>query len=95
MKREKVAEIAKEVVELAIRVGWNREAITVASTGSIYIDLTRKRGEEKEWVVIRVADHKQFYHRWLTTYSHSPYEYDDEMLIELLSKSFGEVGDVF
>jgi len=95
LKKEQVLEVVVELTELAVRLGWRQEEIHRASTGSVYIDFTRIQGDQKEWVVIRVATHKQVYHRWMTTYSYSPYEYDELMLQELLAKPFGEVGDVF
>lgn len=95
MKREELAEIAAEIKNIACGLGWNQEDYYIASTGSIYLDLTRKHGEQKEWVVIRIADHKKVYNRWLTTYSWSPYEYNEEMLADVLKGEFGSVGDVF
>lgn len=95
MTNEQVKEAAAELTELAERLGWYRETTKIASTGSIYIDLKRKDGRRGEWLVVRVATHKQVYNRWMTTYSCSPYEYDEAMLIDVLSKPFGEVGDVF
>lgn len=61
----------------------------------MYIELMRRQGDLGEWVVIRVATHKQVYHRWLTTYSYSPYEFDEEMMAEVLGREFGRTGDVF
>jgi hypothetical protein len=63
----------------------------MASTGSIYMELVR---DGREWVVIRIADHEQVYHHWMTTYSLSPRDLFYEDLIEILEKPFGEVGDV-
>ena len=48
----------------------------------------------REWVVIRVADHKREYRRWLKTYSVSPQELSEERILEILARPFGEVGDV-
>lgn len=95
MTREQVEEVAVELEELAARLGWRQEEKHVASTGSTYIELTRRQGGLKEWVVIRVATHKQVYHHWLTTYSYSPYELDEVMLIDILGRPFGKTGDVF
>lgn len=82
---------ALEVQDLATSLGWSVSDIYFASTGSIYIDLVR---QEKEWIVIRVADHKQIYHRWLTTYSVAPGDLWFEELEEILIKPFGKVGDI-
>ena len=82
--------IAREVQELAESVGWLMSEVRLASTGSIYIELVR----EREWVVIRVADHKQVYQRWLTTYSVSPGNLWFEELEAILTRPYGEVGDV-
>jgi len=83
--------IALEVQELATRLGWLTSEVYLASTGSIYIDLVR---QEKEWIVIRVADHKQVYHHWMTTYSVAPGNLWFEDLEEILSGPFGTVGDL-
>ena len=69
----------------------NVKKVVHASTGSVYIELVRDR---KEWVVIRIADHNQVYHKWITTYSLSPSEHSFEEIIEILKKPFGESGDV-
>ena len=82
--------IQKEVVSLARSVGWRVTEVRIASTGSIYIDLNRK----DEWVVIRVADHKKVYNRWLTCYSVAPGDLWFEDLEEVLSKPYGTVGDI-
>lgn len=82
--------IALEVRELAESVGWQISEQRFAMTGSIYIELKRNR----EWVVIRVADHKQVYHRWLTTYSVAPGDLFFEELEEILSRPYGKVGDI-
>jgi len=65
-----------------------------ATTGSVYLELVR---DNREWLVIRVADHAQFYLKYMTTYSVDPTSTGIilEELIELLNKPFGEVGDVF
>jgi len=83
--------IAEEVIGLAKRVGWQIREVRLASTGSIYIELSR---EGREWVVVRVANHKQVYHRWLTTISVAPGDNWFEELEDILTKPFGEVGDV-
>ena len=83
--------MAKEVAEVARQLGWKVEQTRIASTGSIYVELVR---DGREWVVIRVADHVQVYHRWLKTYSVSPMELHVEDVKGILEKPFGEVGDV-
>jgi len=83
-------DIAEEVKVLAESVGWQVDMTRMASTGSIYVRMVR----ESEWVVIRVANHKQVYHRWLTTYSVAPGDLWFEELEEILSRPFGQVGDV-
>ncbi len=62
----------------------------IASTGSIYIDIRRKN----EWCTIRIADHRQVYHRWFITYSISHGDLWFEDLEEILTRPYGEVGDV-
>ena len=83
--------VSEEVKALVKRVGWRISETRVASTGSIYIEIVRN---DHEWAVIRVADHKQVYHRWLTTYSVAPGDLWFEELEEILTRPFGEVGDV-
>ena len=84
-------EISEEVKALAKRVGWRVSETRLASTGSIYIELVR---DGREWVIIRVANHKQVYRRWLTTISIAPGDRWFEELEDILTKPFGEVGDV-
>ena len=83
--------IVEEVKALAKRVGWRVSETRLASTGSIYVELVR---DDQEWVVIRVANHKRVYERWLTTYSIAPGDLWFEELEDILTKPFGEVGDV-
>jgi hypothetical protein len=83
--------IAESLVKEAKILGWKRSEIKMASTGTIYIEFVR---DGKEWVVIRIANHKQFYHRWITTYSLSPCENSFDDIINILSRPFGKVGDV-
>lgn len=85
------SKVAQEVKVLAERVGWRVSEIRLASTGSIYVEIVR---DDREWVVIRVANHKQVYHRWLTTVSVSPGDLWFEELEDILTKPFGDVGDV-
>ncbi len=83
--------VSEEVEALAKSVGWRVEETRLASTGSIYVTLVR---EDREWVVVRVANHRQVYHRWLTTLSVAPGNLWFEELEEILTKPFGKVGDV-
>lgn len=83
--------IAESVAKEAKRFGWKQTEIKIASTGTIYVELVRNG---REWVVIRAANHRQVYHRWLTTYSLSPFENSFDDIINILSKPFGTVGDV-
>jgi hypothetical protein len=83
--------MAKEVANVARQLGWKVDQTRIASTGSIYVELVR---DGREWVVVRVADHAQVYHRWLKTYSISPMEFHVEDMKDILGMPFGEVGDV-
>ena len=83
--------IARDFEALAKDYGWVTREFRTAGTGTIYLELVR---DGREWVVIRFANHKQVYHRWLTTYSVSPGNMDFDEVVELLRKPFGEVGDV-
>ena len=83
--------IALEVEAAAFKRGWRLTEMKTASTGSIYIEFVR---DGREWVVIRVADHNQYYHRWITTYSMSPNELGFDEILDILEKPFGETGDV-
>ena len=82
--------ISIEIEEIARSLGWTVKEKRVANTGSIYIDLNR----EDEWCVIRVADHKQVYFKWLTTYSLAPGNLYFEEVEAILAKPYGEVGDI-
>ena len=88
-------EISYEILDIAEELGWELKEKHVASTDSIYLEMCRREGEDlKEWIVIRVADHKQIYHHWLRTYSCSPYELGSDDVREILEREFGEAGDV-
>ena len=95
MTRQQVFQVAAQLIEIANILDWKMDEVVTASTGTIYIELTRRQGRHKEWVVIRVANHKQVFFHWMTTYSWSPYEYDDDMIFEVLMRPFGKTGDVF
>jgi len=82
--------IAQEVRVLAESVGWYVNETRIASTGSIYVELVR----EQEWIVIRVADHKRVYTRWLTCYSVAPGDLWFEDLEDILQKPYGTAGDL-
>ena len=86
--------IADDVVSLAEGVGWTISEKRTASTGSIYIEMARTGPEVKEWVVVRVANHKQVYHRWLTIVSVAPGDKWFEELEDILTLPFGNVGDI-
>ena len=83
-----------EVIELAIKLGWNFKSLYVASTGSTYIDLYRTQDSKKEWVQVRIANHKQVYQHWMIVISIAPCDYWFEELEEILTKPFGTVGDI-
>ena len=86
-----IEKTAEDVRELARKCGWKVNGSRIALTGSVYIELVR---DGREWVIIRVADHKQVYHRWLTTISIAPGDLWFEELEGILSQPFGEVGDI-
>lgn len=73
---------------------WNVDHKHYASTGSVYYELVR---DGREWVVIRVADHAQYYQKYIKTYSvdPSPTGILLEELNFVLNKPFGKTGDVF
>ena len=83
-----------DVIELCEKTGWVLKSKEIASTGSTYLDIYRTCGEEKEWIVIRIADHKMVYDGWLNTYSISPGNLFFDELEEILTKPFGKVGDI-
>jgi len=82
--------VAIEDKDLAESLGWIISETRLASTGSIYIELKR----DTEWVVIRVSDHNQVYHKWLTTYSIAPGNLWFDDLPEILTRPYGAVGDI-
>lgn len=92
----RLSNVADEVLYLIELLEWEYKGKDVASTGSIYIDICRERDGKKEWLIIRVADHKQVYHHcWLPVISISPGNYWFEELEEILKRPFGSVGEVF
>jgi len=52
--------ITSEVKADASELGWETSSVDIASTGTIYLELRRDR---REWAVIRIANHNQFYHK--------------------------------
>ena len=92
--RLKFLGIADEVVEVAGLLGWRKASIKVASTGSIYVELTRLQGDKAEWLIVRVANHKMVHRDWLKIYSLSPYELKLSQIADVLSQEFGKAGDV-
>jgi len=83
-------QVMYEVIQLTESVGWQIDKIKIALTGSVYIDIRRDR----EWAQIRIADHKQVYHKWLITYSIAPGDLWFEDLEDILRQPYGEVGDI-
>jgi hypothetical protein len=92
--KDKLPLIVKAVTDHALSKGWKLEEAKMAGTGSCYVELSRRRKERGEWVVIRVADHNQVYPGYIKTYSISPSELTFRYVRRLLSKPFGRVGDV-
>ena len=86
--------IAEEVSEVASLCGWERSGIKVAGTGTVYVELMRSQDFMTELLVVRVANHKQIHHKWVKTYSLSPYELRLVDVGEILSRKFGDAGDV-
>lgn len=83
----------KEVERIVRNSDWEIDRKEVACTGSVYFELKR---QNREWVVIRVATHRQYYQKFLTTYSVDPTSSGinlDELEV-LLDRPFGDVGDV-
>jgi hypothetical protein len=86
--------IAGEVISLAERAGWTIKEKRTATTGSIYVEMARDGLDGKEWVVVRIANHKQVYQRWLKVISIAPGDRWFEELEEILTQPFGNVGDI-
>ena len=87
-----VGMLCSRVEAIINETNWIVDHKHYARTGSVYYELVR---DGREWAVIRVADHEQVYHDFMTTYSIDPRGLLLEDLEELLNKPFGEVGDVF
>ena len=90
MSIEYIERCAREIEVLAVKLNWTIVEIRVAETGSTYIELRRSN----EWVTIRVSNHKQVYHKWMMTYSFAPGDLFYEQIEQILSRPYGEVGDV-
>jgi len=86
--------VAEDVISLAESMGWKLEGRHEASTLTTYLDFSRRKEKQKEWIVIRVGDHKSFYPSWVTMYSVSPGDLWFEALPEILKGDFGKVGDI-
>jgi len=86
--------IAFEITSLAETTGWVLKEQHHASTGSIYISLLRKEKDKTEYIIVRVATHKQFYQSWVTMFSIAPGDLYFEELEEILTKEFGSCGDI-
>ena len=85
---------AEEIVEFAVWLGWECRVFKQASTGTVYIELVRSVATVTEWLVVRVANHKQVHHKWVRTYSVSQYELKLADIAEVLSRGFGQAGDL-
>ena len=85
-----LVKISNEVKTLAESLGWHVYETRIADTGSIYVELYRGR----EWVVVRVADHRRVYNRWMTTISLAPGDLWWHELENRLSAYYGTVGDI-
>lgn len=90
--------MTQAALDYALSSGWKLVEARIASTGTCYIELSRRKKVGKknkgEWVMIRVADHKVVYPGFIKTYSISPSELSVKAIRKILSKPFGEVGDV-
>lgn len=86
--------VAEDVIYLAESLGWKLEEKHIASTFTTYLDLSREKDGQKEWIVIRVGDHKSFYPSWLRMYSVAPGDLWFEELPGILQGRFGNVGDI-
>ena len=81
---------AGEIELLAVRLDWTVVEKRVAETGSTYLELRR----DEEWLTVRVSDHRQVYHKWMTTYSVAPGDLFYEQIEIILGSPYGTVGDV-
>lgn len=86
--------VAAEVIEVAKRAGWTIKERRVARTKSVYALVARDGSSGTEWVVIRVANHKQVYSGWLQVVSVAPGDRWFEELEEILTRPYGSVGDI-
>ena len=83
-----------EIIEIVEDNSWLINEIKLAKTGSIYIEIYRTKYDQKEWAIIRIADHAQVYDSWLKVYSFAPNNFWVEELEDILSEPFGSVGDI-
>jgi hypothetical protein len=90
--------MTRAVTDYAISSGWKVEEVKMASTGTCYIELSRRkkvgRRKKGEWVMIRLADHNKVYSSFIKMYSISPSEMSMKAVKKILAKPFGEAGDV-
>lgn len=85
-----LVKISNEVKDLVERLGWNVFETRIAETGSIYVELYRRR----EWVIVKVADHKRVYCRWMMTLLLARGDLWWHQLKKVLSARYGTVGDI-
>ena len=89
-----LADIALEASSIAKKAGWTIKETRMARTGSIYIEIARKSSVSSEYVVIRVANHKQVYQRYLPVISIADGDRWLEELEEILTQPYGDVGEI-
>jgi hypothetical protein len=83
-----------KIINIVEDNGWVINEIKLAKTNSIYMEIYRTKDDQKEWAIIRIADHAQVYDNWLKVYSFAPNNLWIEELEEILSEPFGSVGDI-
>lgn len=87
--------IAHETLDKALELGWKLDKMHLASTNSIYLEIFKEKDNKQEYVMIRFSNHEKVYKNYFKMYSISPTEYSFNEVIEILSREFGLVGDVF
>lgn len=82
------AEIVRTIIK---ENNWKIKKKVYASTGSIYYEINRNN----EWLIIRIADHKQQYKSFIKTISidPTPYGYSLDDFEEFLKEE--NIGDIF
>ena len=90
MSRLYIERCAREIEDLTRKLDWAVVEKRKAGTGSIYFDLRRIN----ECVTIRVSNHKQFYRKCMTMYSFAPGDLFYEQIEIILSRPYGQVGDL-